>query len=142
MAKISRFEDLIAWQKGMALIRPAYLAARVATAQRDFSFANQIRRASVSVVTNIAEGFERGGRKEFHQFLSVAKGSAAEVRTLIRVAADLGYLQPAESAAALRQSEEVGRLLGGLRAAVGRQREIKTPGLASRYSLSPQSSVL
>src|SRR5678815_842944 len=108
MAKISRFEDLIAWQKGMALIRPAYLAARGATAQRDFSFANQIRRASVSVVTNIAEGFERGGRKEFHQFLSVAKGSAAEVRTLIRVAADLGYLPPAESSAALRQIEEVG----------------------------------
>jgi four helix bundle protein len=97
MAKVTRYEDLIAWQKGMALIRPAYLAARVATAQ------------------------------EFHQFLSVAKGSAAEVRTLFRVAADLGYLPSAESAAALRQSEEVGRLLGGLRAAVGRQREIKKP---------------
>ena len=123
MAMIRTHRDLIAWQKGMALIRPAYLAARVATAQRDFSFANQIRRASVSVVTNIAEGFERGGRKEFHQFLSVAKGSAAEVRTLIRVAADLGYLTSEESAGALRQSEEVGRLLGGLRAAVGRQRE-------------------
>ena len=127
MAKVTRFEDLIAWQKGMALIRPAYLAARVASGHRDFSFANQIRRASVSIVTNIAEGFERGGRKEFHQFLSVAKGSAAEVRTLIRVAADLGYLTSEESAGALHQSEEVGRLLGGLRAAVGRQREIKKP---------------
>src|SRR5262245_20081581 len=89
MDRISCFEDLIAWKKGMALIKPAYAAARAAAAQRDFAFANQIRRASVSVVSNIAEGFERGGRKEFHQFLSIAKGSAAEVRTLLRIAADL-----------------------------------------------------
>ena len=73
-------------------------------------------------MSNIAEGFERGGRGEFHQFLSTAKGSCAEVRSQLYVAVDVGYLKQSEFESLLAQAEEVGRVVGGLRAAVGRQR--------------------
>lgn len=73
--RIDKFEDLIAWQKARELTREAYQISRRAEFARDFGLSGQIQRASVSVMSNIAEGFERGGRGEFHQFLSVAKAS-------------------------------------------------------------------
>src|SRR3954464_15354441 len=92
MAKIERFEDLIAWQKARVLTREIYEATRLRAFSRDFGLMDQIRRASVSVMSNIAEGFERGRPGEFHQFLSTAKGSCGEVRSELYVALDAGYL--------------------------------------------------
>ena len=90
--KIETFEDLRVWQKGIELVKQIYLITREGEISKDFSFRDQLRRASVSVPTNIAEGFERYSRKEYVNFLNYAKGSAGEARSLLRVALEIGYL--------------------------------------------------
>jgi four helix bundle protein len=121
--KIERFEDLIAWQKARALASEVYRATRQGAFARDFGLASQIQRASVSIVSNVAEGFERGGRSEFHQFLSTAKASCAELRAQLYIALDVGYLTQADFGKLMAQAAEVARVIGGLRAAVQRQRD-------------------
>ena len=121
--RIDKFEDLIAWQKARGLTKEVYQISRRAEFARDFGLSGQIQRASVSVMSNIAEGFERGGRGEFHQFLSVAKASCAEVRSLLYVALDIKYINKAEFRKIMDKAEEVGRIVGGLRASVDKQRK-------------------
>jgi len=123
VSKIERFEDLIAWQKARSLTKEIYTITRKGAFSRDFRLSNQIQDAAVSIMSNIAEGFERGGRGEFQQFLSIAKGSCAETRSQLYVALDVGYIERAEFERLLREAEEVARLIGGLRAAVQRQRD-------------------
>jgi len=89
MATIQRFEDLICWQKSRELVKGVYRALKNCS---DYGFKDQIQRASVSVLSNIAEGFERGTRQEFINYLYIAKGSAGEVRAQLYVAIDIGYL--------------------------------------------------
>lgn len=113
MAKIERFEDILGWQKARELTREVYSLSKQGEFARDFSLKDQIRRASISVMSNIAEGFERGGDKEFIQFLATAKGSSGEVRSQLYAALDQGYLTEAQFQAAYQQSEEVSRLLAG-----------------------------
>jgi four helix bundle protein len=120
---IRRFEDLIAWQKGRAMTARVYQVTTRGGFARDFGLRDQMRRAAVSVMSNIAEGFERGSAAEFHRFLTIAKGSCAEVRSQLYVALDVGYVQHAEFAKPLADSEEVGRVIGGLRTSVARRRE-------------------
>ena len=122
MSKVERFEDLIAWQKARVLTREVYKASRVGAFGKDFGLSGQIQRASVSVMSNIAEGFERGTRGEFHQFLSTAKASCAEVRSQLYVALDIDYIENQTFNKLRSLAEEVGRILGGLRASVARQR--------------------
>lgn len=90
--KIEKFEDLITWQKARELTKNVYRISRKGEFLKDFGLRDQIRRASVSVKSNIAEGFERGGRSEFHQFLVIAKGSCAELRSQLYVALDADYI--------------------------------------------------
>lgn len=117
------FEDLIAWQKARELTRLVYeFTARGAFA-RDFGLRDQMRRAAVSVMANLAEGFERTSRSEFHQFLNVAKSSCAELRSQMYVALDAGYLEQARFNDIMSHAQEVGRIIGGLRVAVNRQRD-------------------
>jgi four helix bundle protein len=78
---------------GIELVKRVYLLTASGLFSRDFGLKDQIRRAAVSIPTNIAEGFERASRKEYLQFLNIAKGSAGEVRSLLYVAFDVGYLQ-------------------------------------------------
>ncbi len=89
MATIQRFEDLICWQKSRELTKQIYKSLQNC---RDFGFKDQIQRASVSVMSNIAEGFERGTQQEFINYLFIAKGSAGEVRSQLYTALDVGYL--------------------------------------------------
>jgi four helix bundle protein len=123
LSKIDRFEDLIAWQKARELTRAIYQVTRQGAFARDFGLARQMQRAAVSIMSNIAEGFERWGRREFHQFLSTAKGSCAEVRSQLYVAFDIGYLVKPDFHRRLTQAEEVGKVVGGLRASVEKLRD-------------------
>ncbi len=123
MAKIEKFEDLIAWQKARELTRAIYEATRQGAFAKDYGLSGQIQRAAVSIMSNIAEGFERGGRGEFHQFLSTAKASCAEVRSQLYVASDIGYLKKPEFDRLMQQAEEVARIIGGLRVSVQKQRK-------------------
>jgi four helix bundle protein len=121
--RIDKFEDLIAWQKARELTREVYQISQQGAFAKDFGLAGQIQRASVSIMSNIAEGFERGGRSEFHQFLSVAKASCAEVRSLLYVSLDIKYIAKTKFEKILNKAEEVGRVVGGLRAAVAKQKK-------------------
>lgn len=120
--KVERFEDLTAWQKSRALTSEIYRVTKAGEFGKDFGLRDQIRRSAVSVMSNLAEGFDRAGRKEFHQFLVVAKGSCAEVRSQLYVAFDAGYVSKVEFERLFGQAEEVSRIIGGLRASVARQR--------------------
>lgn len=89
MATIKQFEDLLAWQKARELVKEVYRAFGNC---RDRGFTDQIQRAAVSVMSNIAEGFERGTQAELINYLFIAKGSCGEVRAQLYVALDVGYL--------------------------------------------------
>jgi four helix bundle protein len=91
--RIESFEDLRVWQSGIELVKQIYILTGDGELKRDFGLRDQLRRAAVSIPTNIAEGFERSSRKEYLLFLNIAKGSAGEVRSLLRVALDVGYLE-------------------------------------------------
>ncbi len=120
--KIEKFEDLIAWQKARKLTSEIYKVTSREKFARDFGLKDQIRRAAVSCMSNLAEGFERGGMVEFHRFLVIAKGSCAELRAQLYVAMDIGYIDAALFGSLITQAAEVGRIIGGLRASVGRRR--------------------
>ena len=96
MATVLRFEDLTVWLEAKSLVKAIYLLTGKGAAGRDFGFRDQLRRAAVSVMSNIAEGFERGTNKEFVQYLYIAKGSAGEVRSLLWVALEVGYLSASD----------------------------------------------
>jgi len=123
MGRIERFEDLIAWQKARELTQAIYEVTRQGAFAKDFGLSGQIQRAAVSIMSNIAEGFERGGRGEFHQFLSTAKASCAEVRSQLYVALDVGYLDKTSFDQLMQLAEEVARIVGGLRYSVQKQKE-------------------
>ena len=111
---IRRFEDMIAWQKARKLTAEIYAATRRGQFAKDFSLVDQIRRAAVSIVSNLAEGFDRGNNKEFLTFLGFAKGSSAEVRSQLYVALDIGYIDSQEFARLNILADEVSKLLNGL----------------------------
>ena len=108
MATIQRFEDLLCWQKSRALTREVYKAL---SACRDRGFTDQIQRASVSVMSNVAEGFESGTKQEFLNYLYIAKGSAGEVRAQLYAAHDIGYIDVQGFKSLKNQAEECSRLL-------------------------------
>ena len=92
MATIQQFEDLKVWQDARDVVREVYGMTKQRIFRQDFGLRDQITRAATSTMSNIAEGFERGTRKEFIQFLNVAKGSNAEVRSQLYVALDQSYI--------------------------------------------------
>ncbi len=108
--KIEKFEDIIAWQKGKALAIYVYTCFK---SSKDFSFRDQIQRASISVSNNIAEGYERQGNKEFSKFLFIAKGSCAEVRSMLYIALELKYISKEEFDVLYNLSNEISRLISG-----------------------------
>jgi four helix bundle protein len=121
--RIERFEDLIAWQKTRALAAEIYRTTSQDKFAKDYGLKDQIQRAAVSIMSNLAEGFERGRPAEFHQFLSVAKASCAELRSQLYFAFDAGYLSEEHFKKLMIQATEVGQITGGLRSAVERKRD-------------------
>ncbi|MGQ0812345.1 MAG: four helix bundle protein [Nitrospiraceae bacterium] len=116
-----RFEDLIAWQKARDLPRKVYRITENGAFARDFGLRDQVRRSSVSIMSNLAEGFERGRRTEFHQYLSIAKSSCAELRSHLYVALDARHVDERAFCGLMVLAEEVAKILGGLRSAVQKQ---------------------
>ena len=94
--RIECFEDLFTWQKGIELVKEIYLITEKKGLKTDYGLKDQLRRAAVSIPTNIAEGFERRSRKEYLNFLNIAKGSSGEVRSLLWVAFEIGYIDETE----------------------------------------------
>lgn len=107
----SRFEEILAWQKSKDLTLNLY---RLFMENRDFGFRDQIQRASLSVMNNIAEGFERQTNKEFRQFLYIAKGSCAEVKSMLYLALELSYLNLKEYDSLTNDAVELSKMLSGL----------------------------
>ncbi len=118
MAFAERFEDLIAWQKSRELTRAVYEITNQPGFTRDHSLRDQIRRSSISVMSNIAEGFDRKTRKEFRQFLVYAKGSCAEVRSQLYIAYDVGYIDQIRFDELHALAEEISKITSGLIASI------------------------
>ncbi len=114
MATFTRFEEIEAWQTGRQLRRLVYTYTRKPAFAADRDLVGQIRRAAQSVTSNIAEGHERGGNREFQQFLWIAKGSAAEVQDQLYTAIDETYITQAEFDHAYQLAGKVSRQIGGL----------------------------
>jgi four helix bundle protein len=108
--KIEKFEDIIAWQKAKIMTMGIY---KEFYGCRDFGFRDQIQRASVSIMNNIAEGFERKGDKEFKHFLFIAKGSCGEIRSMLYLAQDLNYINNKNYKNFNDLSIEISKLLSG-----------------------------
>jgi len=136
MATVDRFEDLECWKRARELTREVYAGTRAGEFARDFALRDQIRQASVAVMSNIAEGFDRGGNKEFRQFLSIAKGSAAEVKSQLYVALDAEYIDDVAFSRIRQLADESGQLIGGmmryLRTSDIRGAKYKEPGTPTR----------
>jgi four helix bundle protein len=114
MASFETFEDIDSWKRARALTRRIYELTEQDPFSRDFALRDQIRRSSISVMSNIAEGVERDGNREFLQFLSIAKGSAGEVRSQLYVALDAGHIDQATFEALVAETGDILRLIGGL----------------------------
>lgn len=92
MAAFKQFEDILAWQKARVASKKIYQATSNSEFERDFALRDQIRRSSISIMANIAEGHGRSSNKEFANFLNFARGSAMETQSHLYIALDLGYL--------------------------------------------------
>ena len=111
MAKIERFEDLIAWQKARELTRAIYEATRQGSFAKDYGLSGQIQRAAVSIMSNIAEGFGRGAKTEFIRFFFIAKGSCGEVRAQSAIAHNRQYIEDTDYIRLLKLARRVSGML-------------------------------
>jgi four helix bundle protein len=118
--RVQSFEDLLAWQKARALARLIYDITRRREFGRDYALAGQMQRAASSVMANIAEGFDREGPTEFHRFVSIARGSCAEVLSHLYLAHDLGYIADDEFRTIRDAVSEERQILRALRASLER----------------------
>ncbi len=131
MAAIEKFEDILAWQDARELVKHIYSMTQKAPFSKDFGLSRQFQRASVSIMSNIAEGFERGGNKEFAQFLSISKASAGEVRSLPYVAHDLKYIDSERFEGLLQSSILISKKISAL------MRYLKTSPLKGNKHIKP-----
>ena len=114
MAKICKFEEIESWKRARHFTNEIYKITGTGKFSRDFGLRDQIRRAAISILSNIAEGFERGGDNEFLQFLSVAKGSCGEARAQLYIALDQEYISPPQFETLSKSANEVSQLISGL----------------------------
>ena len=111
---MKNFKDLVVWQKSMDLVTSVYRATKTFPTEEKYGLANQMRRAAVSIPSNIAEGNMRTTDKDFRQFISIARGSCSELETQTIIAARLDYLRDDEQKELLKITEEVAKMLGSL----------------------------
>lgn len=114
MSGVDKFEDLLIWQMAHHLAKCIYKITKNDGFSHDWGLRDQIRRAVISIMSNIAEGFERYSRQEFKHFLSIARGSCAEVRSQIQLAYSLDYLSKSDFSSIFDQCIDLSRAIGGL----------------------------
>ena len=114
MSSIEKFEDMDSWRLARSVTKSLYDLTRDGDFSRDFPLVNQIRRAAISVLSNIAEGFERNGDREFIQFLTIAKGSCGELRAQLYIALDQGYIPEQKFNSLTDDLTQVSKMLAGL----------------------------
>jgi len=112
--QIESYQDLIAWQRTISFVKMAYVATAQFPREETFGLKSQMRRATVSLPSNIAEGQGRASRGEFYQFLVQARGSLYELETQIILACELGYFSTEQKQRLIRESRELGRIRNGL----------------------------
>jgi len=108
------YRDLIVWQKSMELVKEVYLLANQLPSQERYALSDQMRRAAVSIPSNIAEGHDRRSAKEFHYFLNIARGSKAELETQLEIGICLGYFSSGQCEHAFFLLEEIGKILNAM----------------------------
>ncbi len=114
MGAFKSFDEILAWQRARELTKLIYIVSSSDKFDKDFSLKDQIRRSSVSVMANIAEGYDRRGDKEFVRFLNIAKGSLAEVKSHLYVAFDIGYVNKEKLESLFSLIDEIAKLISGL----------------------------
>ncbi len=114
MTKINSYKDLIIWQKAMDLVEMVYRITKTFPKEEQYGLTNQLRRAAVSVPSNIAEGHARSSTQEFHRFLSIVRGSLAEVETQLLIAQRLDYLAADQLSAILSLQIEINKMTNSL----------------------------
>ena len=114
MATLQKFEDLLAWQKARVMVNQIYVITRKQEFSKDNELLKQIRRAAISILSNISEGFERNGNKEFAHFLSITTGSIGEVKAQLYIAFDQNYIQEEELNNLLNDCNEIGKMVNKL----------------------------
>lgn len=114
MSKIEKFEDLICWEKSRELVNDIYKLTKIDFFQKDYSLVDQIRRASVSIMLNISEGFALRTNKEFSRHLFIAHGSVAEVQSILYIALDLDYINIDTFNSLYNKCNEISKIISGL----------------------------
>ena len=114
MAAIKQFEDIQAWQQARELVREIYKTCAEGRLSRDFGLRDQLCRAAVSSMSNVAEGFAKKSDRDFAHFLDIAKGSITEAQSLLYVALDVGYIEESEFEKLRKRTEETASLISGL----------------------------
>lgn len=114
MAKFERFEDIDAWKKARELTNMVYSVSNTDIFSKDYGLRDQIRRAAVSVMSNIAEGFERSSNKDFARFLYIAKASSGEVRSQLYVALDQNYIDEVKFDSISQMANDTSKMISGL----------------------------
>ena len=121
MAKIESYRDLNVWQEAMALAEEIYKATRAFPKEEQFGLISQMRRAAVSIPSNIAEGWGRGSTQDYQRFLRIARGSLKEVETQTMLSARLNFLTKQQAETLLNQAESIGRMLVALDRSLNRR---------------------
>jgi four helix bundle protein len=135
--RINSFRDLRVWQAGMDLVVDVYRITQSFPSEEIYGLTSQMRRAAVSIPSNVAEGHTREHSREFLNFLSIAQGSLAELQTQVEIAGRLAYLTPEETAAALEQAASLARQLYALRNAVARRARLTDPSISNPQPPTP-----
>lgn len=115
MALIKKFEDIVAWQEARKLVSSIYQLTNSSALAKDYGMRDQIQRASVSTMTNIAEGFDCESKLEFARFLGIARRSAVEVQSLLYAALDVGYINQEKFTIEYQQAQKTKALIGGFK---------------------------
>ena len=124
MATFKSYRDLEVWQRSMRLANRIYEVTHRFPSEEKFGLTNQLRRASVSVPSNLAEGHARFGAGEFSRFISIAMGSVAEIETQVLLSLDLGYLTVEVSRELMTELETIGKMLRGLAKSISKRRNV------------------